>query len=296
MNGIQGLKCIYSKDSGPLGLPPVLLSCHPAEIENNINRIWPVFSEGRDIVLFYEDSDSYISPTELRHSMSEMQMIVIPVTENYINWRMNLMKRVIKAAPLSVRKLMLLMDGFSKDKAEEFFRDIRHKDIFDFEERENLNAYLNRAFDDDKPVHIIREVFDTYVKTCLKKYEPEYLDSLDLISSDNKFYLQYLSWCMAERQRDPDLTYALQQTEKYLSYGAQKLRPATFAEMTEADHERIRDIALKDVTNDPVHTFFTGLAFQKGYGVKADRDEAVRRLRQSLEEGFSKAEARLKDL
>ena len=290
MSSIQGLKCRYTGLDDPLGLPAVLLCCCPEEIEYYEYRIYSALAECRNIAFFYEDPDDWVSATSLRLAMKEIQLIVVAVTEGFFNWNMNLMKRIVRVgASHGIPVLPVLMENVPEKQVQEYFKDIMHEDLFQLDDHEKINACLSRVLDDDKPAHLIREVFDTYVYQCLQKFEPEFLETLQPIMQDNHFYHQYLSWFRIQKEKNADLTYEDQKTERLLTTGAQRLLAATFTDLTEDDHERIRDIAVKDVKHEPTHTFLSGLAYLRGYGVKENRDEAIRRIRQASEEGLPQA-------
>ena len=294
---VQGLKYRYTRTGDPLGLPAVLLSCCPEEIHRYANRICSILSDYRDIILFYEDPNNHISATGLRYAMSEFQLVAVAVTEKYLEWRPQMMKRIARmASSRGIPVLPLRMEDVPEDQVQALFRDIRCEGIFDPKDHAKLEEYLGRVLDEKRQARRIREVFDSYVYLCLRDKDPEYAETVWPLMQDNPFYIRYLAWFHIRRQKDETLMWSDFETAGVMTEGARQIYAVTFTEMTEKDHDRILAAALRDVKQEPVHAFLTGIAFLYGYGVEKDRDEGIRRLRQAADEGLKEAGKKLLSL
>ena len=78
------LKYKTRNNSNPKGKPRVYFACHPEDFEMTFNRISDQILQKQNCTIYFHESSLVLQEDELKDALSQMQLVVIPITTKFL--------------------------------------------------------------------------------------------------------------------------------------------------------------------------------------------------------------------
>ncbi len=187
--------------SGPQGKPRVYFSCHPADFETYFGPISDVILERQDCAIWYEgEPEAGYDAEELRYDLTQMQMIVVPVTTRFLCRQSRARDVEFRLAMDACIPVLPLMQ---ESGLEQLFNDVcgslqvldmTNRDATSIRYEEKLDRFLSSVLVGDELAQKVRAAFDAYVFLSYRKKDRAYAQKLMRLIHQNDFCRDIAIW------------------------------------------------------------------------------------------------------
>ena len=162
----------------PKGLPRVFFASHPDDRDVFLNMVWEIFDQYQDIALFYEEDP--LSQAELLSRLTNMQLIVIPITSRLLTAENPVVSDILPfAGEKHIPILPLMMEKGMERMFCELFGSLQYltpgeNDPTAIPFKQKMNKYLEGVLVGSDLAKRVRNAFDAYIFLSYRKKDRVY--------------------------------------------------------------------------------------------------------------------------
>ena len=187
--------------SAPKGKPRVYFCCHPADFPLYFESVSAELLRLQNCAVWYdEEPDAPYEEEELREDLSQMQLLVVPVTSRFL-YQKNRAREVefTLAVRLHIPVLPLMQEGgletdFNRICGDLQFLDKRAADATAISYEDKLSRFLSDVLVGDELAEKVRAAFDAYVFLSYRKKDRKYAQELMRLIHKNEFCRDLAIW------------------------------------------------------------------------------------------------------
>lgn len=187
-------------DSHPAGKRKVYFACHPDDFCRYFDEITDDIFETQNCAVYYPDPEQDYTAEELTDYLSEMQLLVVPITEKLLTDQTRVMDIEIPYALKRNIPILPLMQEASLDEPfRAVFGDLQYLDkhlqdntAISFAEK--LKKYLDAILVSDATARKVRAAFDAYIFLSYRKKDRKYAQDLMRRIHKNDFCRDIAIW------------------------------------------------------------------------------------------------------
>ncbi|MDE6780418.1 MAG: hypothetical protein K2J40_03035 [Ruminococcus sp.] len=178
----------------PQDKPKVFFTCHPDDVKLYFKKISDMILHYADCVVFYEENpDKPEDEENFLFDLTQMNLIVIPVTAKFLYQPCKARQDVLRIATEKHIALLPILEDSSMES--EFNRICGSLHLFKMpnlsavqsESEKNLKKYLESVLISNELVEEIRSAFDSYIFLSYRKKDRQYANELmKLIHQNDK--------------------------------------------------------------------------------------------------------------
>ncbi len=185
----------------PDGRPKAFFACYPSDFERYFDTVKEmIFKHQSYCAIWYENKDSVIGREELLSYLEDMQLVVIPVTLDFLT-KENRARDIVTgfAYERHIPVLPLLMDGglkeifYEKFPGKEYLNPYDH-DMTKIPFEKKLERFLEDVFVGEETAQRVRDAFDAYVFLSYRKKDREYARELMRLIHSNEELRDIAIW------------------------------------------------------------------------------------------------------
>jgi len=194
------LKYKTRNNSNPKGKPRVYFACHPEDFEMTFNRISDQILQKQNCTIYFHESSLVLQEDELKDALSQMQLVVIPITTKFLIEENQAYKSVYKIAKKSnIPVLPIMQEKNIEVLFNEKCGDIQYLEEFVSDPtaigyEEKLEKFLNSVLISDELAEKIRNAFDAYIFLSYRKKDRKYAQELMRLIHKNDFCRDIAIW------------------------------------------------------------------------------------------------------
>lgn len=195
---MDGLKLKTKNNSNPRGKSRVYFSCHPKDIIY-LDRIADAILKQYDCVIYYNDYKN-IDESILKSQLSQMQLIIVPITKKFlVNDNIALNIEFKYAVENNIPLLPLLLeDGveniYKQKCGDTQYLDVTKKDDTAISFHKKANDLISAVLLNDEDIDKIRQEFDAYIFLSYRKKDRLYSKDLMKLIHENKDLQDVAIW------------------------------------------------------------------------------------------------------
>lgn len=187
-------------DSHPMGKRKIYFACHPDDFCRYFGEITDDIFETQNCAVYYSDLEQEYTVEELVSYLSEMQLLVVPITKKLLTEETRVMDVEIPyALKRHIPILPLMQEAMLDELFREKFGDLQYldKNIQDntsISFTEKLKKYLDAILVSDDTAKKVRAAFDAYIFLSYRKKDRKYAQDLMRMIHKNDFCRDIAIW------------------------------------------------------------------------------------------------------
>ena len=202
----------------PKGLPRVFFASHPDDRDVFLNMVWEIFDQYQDIALFYEEDP--LSQAELLSRLTNMQLIVIPITSRLLTAENPVVSDILPfAGEKHIPILPLMMEKGLEMMFCELFGSLQYltpgeNDPTAIPFKQKMNKYLEGVLVGSDLAKRVRNAFDAYIFLSYRKKDRVYAQELMRLIHKSDRYRDIAIWYDEYLVPGEDFNASIQQALK----------------------------------------------------------------------------------
>ena len=187
-------------DSHPMGKRKIYFACHPDDFCRYFGEITDDIFETQNCAVYYSDLEQEYTVEELVSYLSEIQVLVVPITKKLLTEETRVMDVEIPyALKRHIPILPLMQEAMLDELFREKFGDLQYldKNIQDntsISFTEKLKKYLDAILVSDDTAKKVRAAFDAYIFLSYRKKDRKYAQDLMRMIHKNDFCRDIAIW------------------------------------------------------------------------------------------------------
>ena len=195
-----GLKYRTRGDSDPQGKPRVFFTAHPDDFAAYFEWTAELLHEYQNCAVYYEEKGGKIPWEKLRTLLSDMQLIVIPVTSRLLTKPCRTTEEII---PFAFQEHIPVLPLMMEKKLENLFKPVfgsiqylqpKRRDETEIPFEQKIEKYLSGIFAGEELAARVRDAFDAYIFLSYRKKDRVYAQKLMRMIHSNDRYRGVAIW------------------------------------------------------------------------------------------------------